>query len=76
MSQEHEPTNEIVAAARDAKARLERLSERTAARAREWPIAAIGLGVGIGSAAVAAAVLYANRERAKDREGAPLAPEK
>ena len=60
-----EDHNEIVAAARDAKARVERLGERAAAKARDWPVGAIGIGVGIGSAAVAAAVLYANRHRSR-----------
>ncbi len=53
-------TNEILAAARDAKAIRER-----AAKKNEWPIAAIGLGVGVGSAAIAAAMLYASRSRGK-----------
>ena len=70
MSDSGEQHNEIMAAAKDAKARVERLGERTAAKAREWPIGAIGLGVGIGSAAVAAAVLYANRDRATSGPGA------
>ena len=54
--------NEIIAAAREAKAR-----EKGAAKTPEpahlskWGIAAIGAGVG--SAAVAAAMLYANRNK-------------
>jgi hypothetical protein len=51
------PTNEIVAAAQDAKARKAGEDKRN-----RWPLKAIGLGVGIGSAAVAAALLYANRD--------------
>ena len=54
-------TNEIVAAAQDAKARAKR-----EAKSGKWPLKAIGLGVGIGSAAVAAAMLYANRDRDDD----------
>ena len=50
-------TNEIVAAAKDAKARTARLAKDKS----NWPL--IGLGVGIGSAAVAAAMLYANRDK-------------
>lgn len=53
-----EEPNEIVAAAKDAKARTSRAKKRDG-----WPIKAIGLGVGIGSAAVAAALLYANRDK-------------
>ena len=54
--------NEIMAAAREAKAREEGAA-RTAepARLSKWGIAAIGAGVG--SAAVAAAMLYANRNK-------------
>ena len=54
--------NEIIAAAKAAKARKER-AEKTGGN---WPLKAIGLGVGIGSAAVAAALLYANRDRKGD----------
>ena len=56
-----ESPNEIVAAAKAAKARREHASKRK--DGGNWPLKAIGLGVGIGSAAVAAAVLYANRDR-------------
>lgn len=56
--------NEIVTAARDAKARKDAAAGKDdAARAKRWQIGKFGLGVGIGSAAVAAAVLFANRER-------------
>ncbi|MHA6723401.1 hypothetical protein [Sphingomonas sp. RS2018] len=58
-----EETNEIVKAARDAKARV-----KGAAKNGKWPLKAIGLGVGIGSAAVAAAMIYANRDR-EDEDG-------
>ena len=57
-----EPHNEIVAAAKDAKASKSRARKE----ARNWPLKAIGLGVGIGSAAVAAALLYANRDKFDD----------
>lgn len=57
---EEEP-NEIVAAAQAAKDRTERANAKK--DAANWPLKAIGLGVGIGSAAVAAAMLYANRDK-------------
>ena len=54
--------NETGAAARAAKAaETGRIKAEDAARARRWRLGSIG--VGIGSAAVAAAVLYARRER-------------
>ncbi|THD35626.1 MAG: hypothetical protein E7773_10990 [Sphingomonas sp.] len=56
--------NEIMAAAREAKARqLAAESTPEPARLSKWGIAAIGAGVG--SAAVAAAVIYANRNKRK-----------
>ena len=56
--------NEIVAAARGAKAAEHGAAKADeAARARRWRLGTLGLGVGIGSAAVAAAVLFASRER-------------
>ena len=56
--------NEILAAARDAKAREEAATKaRRARHDRRWQLGTLGLGVGIGSAAVAAAVLFANRDR-------------
>ncbi|HET9509846.1 MAG TPA: hypothetical protein VFO80_01740 [Sphingomonas sp.] len=64
MAEEH-PTNEIVAAAQDAKARLEKAARRGKDKG-QWPLKAIGLGVGIGSAAVAAAMLYSNRDKKGD----------
>ena len=56
---EKEP-NEIVAAAKHAKATRERAGKVSK---NNWPIGAIGLGVGIGSAAVAAAMLFAGRKK-------------
>ncbi len=54
--------NEILVAAREAKAaEAGRIKAEDAARARRWRLGSIG--VGIGSAAVAAAVLYARRDR-------------
>ena len=54
--------NEIMAAAREAKARAEGAKNtQEPARLSKWEIAAIGAGVG--SAAVAAAMLYANRHK-------------
>ena len=64
MSDEH---NEIIAAAKDAKARKERVKAHEKKRGG-WSIGAIGLGVGVGSAAVAAAVLYAGRNRTPKRD--------
>lgn len=56
------PVNEITAAAHDAR----RCREGAAGtiepgKNRKWPLATIGIG--IGSAALAAALLYANRDR-------------
>lgn len=57
-----QPVNEITAAAQDAR----RCADGAAGTAepgkrRYWPLATIGFG--IGSAALAAAMLYANRDR-------------
>ncbi len=60
---EDESTNEIVKAAKDAKARK---AKSGGERGDHWPLKAIGLGVGIGSAAVTAALLYANRDKRGD----------
>lgn len=56
----NEIPNEIIAAAAHAKAAKERAAVTDK---KSWPIAAIGLGVGIGSAAVAAAMLFAGRNK-------------
>ncbi|HEU0067333.1 MAG TPA: hypothetical protein VFQ57_08855 [Sphingomonas sp.] len=64
---ETDTPNEILAAAKDAKIAAEAAAEALAKRAKNWPLAKIGLGVGIGSAAVAAAVLFANRQRDEDK---------
>lgn len=58
-------TNEILAAARDAKARKERAKGRDDMKTNWTTVGAIGLGVGIGSAALAAALLYGGRGRTK-----------
>jgi len=55
--------NEILAAAKDAKAHAEAAARNVADKARNWPLAKIGLGVSIGSAAIAGAVLFANRNK-------------
>ena len=56
--------NEIMAAAREAKARAKGAADNAEpARLSKWGIAAIGAG--IGSAAVAAALIYANRNKRK-----------
>jgi hypothetical protein len=58
-----EPQNEILAAAAEVKAKAEAAAAAGIERGKHWPLAKIGLGVSIGSAAVAAAVLFANRDR-------------
>lgn len=60
-----EETNEILAAAKDAKARQERVKAKDDKGANWSTLGAIGLGVGIGSAALAAALLYGGRGRDK-----------
>lgn len=60
---EDDAPNEILAAARDAKETAVAAAEAVAKQAKNWPIARISLGVGIGSAAIAAAVMFATRER-------------
>ena len=55
--------NEILAVAKDVKEQAAAAAEAIAARAKSWPIAKISLGVGIGSAAIAAAVMFASRDR-------------
>lgn len=58
MTEENEGENEIVAAAKEAKAAKKR-SEK-----RDWPNAtSVGIGIGIGSAAVVAALLYSRLGR-------------
>ena len=64
MTVSDDEPNEIVQAARDAKRRNEVAAKKEAeAKAKRWQIGKFGLGVGIGSAAVAAAVLFANRDK-------------
>lgn len=54
--------NEILAAA--AAAKQHETAAKQAKRSRKgWELGKIGLGVGIGSAAVAAAVIFANRNK-------------
>ena len=62
-------TNEILAAAKDAKRGKEAASETSPepAERHNWPLTTIGIGLGIGSAALAAALLYANRNRDRDK---------
>ena len=56
--------NEIVAAAKHHKAAEQRAGSKDVKDAgKSWPIGAIGLGVGIGSAAVAAAMMFAGRNK-------------
>lgn len=66
MSDDESP-NEILAAAKEAKANKARVTGKDSAKpGNNWTLGAIGLGVGIGSAAVAAALIYANREKGDD----------
>ncbi|MCH4894207.1 MULTISPECIES: hypothetical protein [unclassified Sphingomonas] len=64
---EDEESNEIVAAARNAKRSKQAANATTPEPADRlnWPLTTIGIGIGIGSAALAAALLYANRNRDK-----------
>jgi len=59
------PSNEIVVAARQAGAveRAATAPEPPAHPERRWPVSRVGVGLGIGSAALAAALLYAGRNR-------------
>jgi hypothetical protein len=61
VSDEPQDQNEIVALARAAKERSDAAAAAVREGARSWPVKRIGLGVG--SAALAAALLYARRER-------------
>ena len=63
-----EETNEILAAAKHAKAQKEKADAAAKDKKGDWPIAAIGIGVGVGSAALTAALLYANRHRGKKED--------
>ncbi|APR54937.1 hypothetical protein BRX40_09715 [Sphingomonas koreensis] len=57
--------NEITAAARAARETAERAEgTRKPGEGKKWPLGKIGIG--IGSAALAAAVIYAARNRKKD----------
>ncbi len=64
MAIENDAPNEIVAETREVTARRKAAEKAADATGRNWPL--VGLGVGIGSAAIAAAVLYANRNRKHD----------
>ena len=52
--------NEILA---EVKAHARVAEQAVVEKTKSWPLAKIGLAAGIGSAAVAAAVLFARRER-------------
>lgn len=66
MTDKTKDENEIMAAARAAKARKDAADKTPEpAKVRTWQIAAIGAG--IGSAALAAAVLFANRNGRKKK---------
>lgn len=57
-------TNEILAAAKDAKEARERATmPEPADKAKKLPIGTIGVGIGVGSAALAAALLYSRRRK-------------
>lgn len=53
-------TNEILEAAKEAKARKARVKSTDR---KGVPLTAIGIGLGIGSAAIAAAMLYSSRDK-------------
>ena len=63
MTDKQDAPNEIVAAAKEAKAQGEAAANTVSAKARTWPLATIGLAAGIGSAAIAGAVLFASRRK-------------
>ncbi len=65
MTDETDTPNEILAAARDAKARGEAAAKAVAEKTKNWPLARIGLAAGIGSAAIAGAVLFAGRNKTR-----------
>jgi hypothetical protein len=58
--------NEIVREARTAK-RARAAAGKENKSDNPWPLA-LGVGVGVGSAALVAALLYANRDRLRDKE--------
>ncbi len=61
---EPDEPNEIVAAAKHHKAAEERAGPKDVKDiTKNWPLGAIGIGVGIGSAAVAAAMMFAGRNK-------------
>lgn len=60
---EQPDTNEILAAAQDAKAARERANAPEPAAKGKLPLAKIGVAAGLGSAALAAAVLFAQRRK-------------
>lgn len=62
--QTEKPVNEIVQSARLAK---EGEEKATASDNNRTAWIAAGVGVGVGSAALVAALLYANRDRGKDK---------
>lgn len=61
------PVNEIVKSAQLAKEGEEK-AEANSGDNRKWIAAGVGVGVGIGSAALVAALLYANRDKGKDKK--------
>lgn len=63
MTEATDETNEILEAAKAAKRQGEAAAEAVATKARDWPLAAVGLG--IASAALAGALIYASRNRPK-----------
>ena len=56
-------TNEILAAAKDAKQARERATAPEPSTKGKLPLAKIGVAAGLGSAALAAAVLFAQRRK-------------
>lgn len=60
------PVNEIVKSAQQAKEGEEKAANSENNR-NAWIAASVGVGVGVGSAALVAALLYANRDKGKDK---------
>ena len=64
--------NEILATAAAAKAHEQASRDnKEAARQRRRQVGKVGLGVGIGSAAIAAAMLFARRDRTPQKPAQP-----
>jgi hypothetical protein len=65
-AQSETPVNEIVKTAQQAKEEEAKAAQTGGDNRTAW--IAAGVGVGIGSAALVAALLYANRDKGKDKK--------